>query len=115
MIALPAGVRVYLACGATDMRKGMDSLAVQVQTVLRQDPFCGHVFVFRGRRGDLIKALYWDTQGFCLFAKRLENGRFIWPSAVDGAVHLTAAQLAMLLEGIDWRAPRRTWQPELAG
>ena len=83
--------------------------------MLRQDPFSGHVFVFRGRRGDLIKALYWDGQGFCLFVKRLERGRFIWPSAVDGIAHLTAAQLAMLLEGIDWRAPRRTWQPELAG
>jgi transposase len=65
MIGLPAGVKVFLACGATDMRKGLDSLAVQVQTILQQDPFSGHVFVFRGRRGDLIKALYWDTQGLC--------------------------------------------------
>jgi transposase len=68
MMGLPAGVKVFLACGATDMRKGMDGLAVQVQQILRQDPFCGHVFVFRGRRGDLVKALYWDTQGLCLFA-----------------------------------------------
>jgi transposase len=115
MIGLPAGVKVFLACGATDMRKGLDSLAVQVQTILQQDPFSGHVFVFRGRRGDLIKALYWDTQGLCLFMKRLEKGRFIWPSPADGVAHLSAAQLAMLLEGIDWRAPRRTWRPELAG
>lgn len=115
MIGLPAGVKVFLACGATDMRKGMDGLAMQVQTILRQDPFCGHVFLFRGKRGDLVKALYWDTQGLCLFAKRLEKGRFIWPSPADGVAYLSAAQLAMLLEGIDWRAPRRTWRPELAG
>jgi transposase len=115
VIGLPPGVKVFLACGATDMRKGLDSLAVQVQTILRQDPFSGHVFVFRGRRGDRIKALYWDTQGMCLFMKRLEQGRFIWPSPADGIAHLTAAQLAMLLEGIDWRAPRRTWRPEVAG
>lgn len=115
MIGLPPGVKVFLACGATDMRKGLDSLAMQVQTILRQDPFSGHVFVFRGRRGDLVKALYWDTQGLCLFMKRLEKGRFMWPSPADGMAHLTAAQLAMLLEGIDWRAPRRTWRPELAG
>ena len=89
MIGLPAGVKVFLACGRTDMRKGMDGLAMQVQAVLQQDPFSGHVFCFRGRRGDLIKALYWDTQGLCLFAKRLEKGRFIWPSPADGVVRLT--------------------------
>src|SRR5258707_14385350 len=106
VIGLPAGVKVFLACGRTDMRKGMNGLAMQVQTVLEKDPFSGHVFCFRGRRGDLIKALYWDTQGLCLFAKRLEKGRFIWPSPADGVVRLTAAQLSMLLEGIDWRGPR---------
>src|SRR5204862_95753 len=87
----------------------------QKLAVLEKDPFSGHVFCFRGRRGDLIKALYWDTQGLCLFAKRLEKGRFIWPSPSDGVVRLTAAQLSMLLEGIDWRAPLRTWRPEVAG
>ena len=65
--------------------------------------------------GDLVKVLYWDTQGLCLFAKRLERGRFVWPSARDGVVSLTPAQLSMLLEGIDWRMPVRTWQPEMAG
>jgi transposase len=65
--------------------------------------------------GDLVKVLYWDTQGLCLFAKRLERGRFVWPSAKDGVVSLTPAQLSMLLEGIDWRMPARTWQPEMAG
>jgi hypothetical protein len=77
VIGLPAGVKVFLACGRTDMRKGMVGLAMQVQGVLKQDPFSRHVFCFRGRRGDLIKALYWDTQGLCLFTKRLEKGRFI--------------------------------------
>ncbi len=115
MISLPAGTRVWLAAGATDMRRGFDGLARQVQQVLGQDPFCGHLFVFRGRRGDLVKVLFWDGQGMCLFAKRLERGRFIWPQAKDGAVTLTPAQLSMLLEGIDWRMPSRTWQPEVAG
>ncbi len=67
------------------------------------------------RFGDLIKVLWWDGQGLCLFAKRLERGRFLWPRAKDGSVVLTAAQLSMLLEGIDWRAPRRSWAPEVAG
>ena len=115
MIGLPTGVRVWLAAGATDMRRGFDGLARQVQQVLGQDPFCGHLFVFRGRRGDLVKVLFWDGQGLCLFAKRLERGRFVWPSAKDGVVTLTPAQLSMLLEGIDWRMPARTWQPEMAG
>ena len=115
MIPFPGGARVWLATGRTDMRKGMNGLALQVQEVLKRDPYNGHLFVFRGRRGDRIKALYWDTQGMCLFMKRLEKGRFIWPSPADGVAHLTAAQLAMLLEGIDWRAPRRTWRPEVAG
>jgi transposase len=97
------------------MRKGFDSLAAQAQTVLGQDPFSGHVFCFRGRRGDLIKLLWWDGDGLCLFAKRLERGRFVWPRAEEGVVVLSRAQLSMLLEGIDWRMPRRTWRPELAG
>jgi len=115
MIPFPGGARVWLATGRTDMRKGMNGLALQVQGVLQQDPFSGHVFCFRGRRGDLLKALYWDTQGLCLFAKRLEKGRFVWPSPADGVVRLTPAQLSMLLEGIDWRMPLRTWRPEVAG
>jgi transposase len=115
MISVPGGVRVYLALGPTDMRKGFDGLAALVQTELAQDAFAGHVFVFRGKRGDRLKLLYWDGQGLCLFAKRLERGRFVWPQARDGTVTLTPAQLAMLLEGIDWRAPMRTWRPELAG
>src|SRR5512132_2120729 len=100
---------VCLALGATDMLKGFDGLSLLAQEVLREDPFSGHLFVFRGKRGDLIKVLYWDGQGLCLFAKRLERGRFIWPQAREGTVTLSPAQLAMLLEGIDWRAPLRTW------
>jgi transposase len=98
----------------TDLRRGFDGLAAPVQTRLEAEPFNGHLFVFRGRRGDLIKVLWWDGQGLCLFAKRLERGRFVWPSAPSGAVALTPAQLSMLLEGIDWRLPARTWQPSNA-
>ncbi len=96
------------------MRRGFDGLSALVQTKLEQSPFSGHVFVFRGRRGDLIKVLWWDGDGLCLFAKRLERGRFVWPQASDGSVALTRAQLSMLLEGIDWRRPVRTAEPQLA-
>ncbi|MGO9437653.1 MAG: IS66 family insertion sequence element accessory protein TnpB [Terracidiphilus sp.] len=91
-----------------------DGLSAQVQTVLQQQPFSGHVFLFRGRRGDIMKCLWFDGDGLCLFAKRLEKGRFIWPQATDGTVCLSRAQLSMLLEGIDWRRPQRTWTPEIA-
>jgi transposase len=115
MIALPVGTHVYLACGPTDMRRGFDGLALMVQEALQQDPHSGAVFAFRGKRGDLIKLLWWDTQGLCLFCKRMEKGRFVWPMAATGSVSLTSAQLSMLLEGIDWRAPVRSWRPSLAG
>jgi transposase len=96
------------------MRRGMDGLAVLVQSALAENPYSGHVFLFRGRRGDLIKLPWWSGDGLCLFVKRLERGRFIWPQAEKGAVHLSAAQLSMLLEGIDWRRPERTWAPQRA-
>ena len=115
MIPIPVGVRVWLAAGVTDMRRGFATLAAQAQDVLKEDPYAGHLFVFRGRRGDLIKMIWWDGQGACLFSKRLEKGRFVWPSAKDGKVALTSAQLAMLLEGIDWRTPQRTWRPLRTG
>jgi len=111
LIGLPAGTRIWLAAGVTDMRRGMNGLAALVQITLAEDPFSGHVFVFRGRRGDLLKVLWWSGDDMCLFIKRLERGRFIWPQADSGAVHLSAAQLSMLLEGIDWRRPERTWRP----
>lgn len=115
MIPVPSGARVWLASGATDMRKGFAGLALLVQETLKRDPHGGHLFVFRGRRGDLIKVLWHDGQGACLFSKRLERGRFIWPSPVDGAVAISSAQLGYLLEGIDWRNPVRTWRPGRAG
>jgi len=115
MIPVPAHTRVWLAAGVTDMRKGFNGLAAQAQKVLAADPYSGHLFVFRGRRGDLIKVVWWDGQGACLFSKRLERGRFVWPSPADGKVAITAAQLAMRLEGIDWRSPLRTWRPLVAG
>lgn len=96
------------------MRRGFQGLSAQVQTVLEQQPFSGHVFVFRGRRGDTVKILWFDGDGLCLFAKRLERGRFICPQATEGTVLLTRAQLSMLLEGIDWRRPERTWTPQTA-
>ncbi|MEQ8964874.1 MAG: IS66 family insertion sequence element accessory protein TnpB [Azospirillaceae bacterium] len=96
MIGPGTGVRVYLAAGVTDMRKGITRLAALAQRELRQNPASGAVFGFRGRRGDRIKLLYWDGQGFCLYYKVLERGRFPWPSPADGAVRLTSAQLAML-------------------
>ncbi len=114
MIGLPTGSRIWLAAGVTDMRRGMDGLASLVQTALQEDPFAGHLFIFRGRRGDLLKILWWSGDGMNLFAKRLERGRFVWPQATTGCVHLSTAQLSMLLEGIDWRRPERTWQPRSA-
>jgi transposase len=92
----------------------LDSLAAQVQQKLAADPFSGQVFVFRGRQGDLIKLLGWDGDGMCLFLKRLEQGRFVWPRASDGVVHVSAAPLSMLLEGIDWRHPKHPWRPQKA-
>jgi transposase len=115
MIPIPVGTQVWLAAGYTDMRKGFDGLAMRVQEVLKRDPHCGHLFVFRGKRGDLIKLLWHDGQGMCLFAKRLERGRFIWPTSVGETITITSGQLGYLLEGIDWRAPQRTYRPELAG
>ena len=115
MITLPSGTRIWLAAGATDMRRGFDGLAALVQLQLSEDPFSGQLFVFRGRRGDRVKILWWDGDGLCLFAKRLERGRFTWPQATQGAVALTRAQLSMLLEGIDWRHPQRSFErPMLA-
>ena len=114
MIVVPSGAQVWLAAGVTDMRRGLTGLSALVQTALADNPYGGHVFVFRGRRGDILKVLWFDGQGLMLLAKRLERGRFIWPQADSGRVALTPAQLSMLLEGIDWRMPRRTHEPQLA-
>ena len=96
------------------MRRGFTGLSGMVQTTLQESPFSGQVYIFRGRRGDLIKVLWFDGDGLCLFAKRLERGRFLWPQATSGTVSLTPAQLQMLLEGIDWRRLVRTQAPQLA-
>jgi len=114
VIGLPAGTRVWLAAGVTDMRSGLNGLAAKAQTVLEKDPYAGHVFVFRGRRGDLLKVLWWSGDGLCLLMKRLERGKFVWPQADSGCISLSQAQLSMLLEGIDWRRPERTWRPTSA-
>jgi transposase len=97
------GTQVWLACRPTDMRKGFNSLAAQVKNVLAADPFSGHLFVFRGKRGDYLKILYWDGTGLCLFSKRLERGRFVWPPVINERLHLTPGQLELLIEGMDWR------------
>jgi transposase len=94
------------------MRRGFNGLSAQVESTLRKEPLSGHVFIFRGRRGDIIKLLWADSEGLCLFAKRLERGRFIWTKADGGALSLTRAQLSMLLEGIDWRRVERTFEPD---
>ena len=110
MIPVPASTRVWLAAGVTDMRKGFDGLSALVQGQLVQDPFSGHLFLFRSKRGDYLKILYWDGSGFCLFAKRLEKGHLVWPPIVDGPLQISPGQLALLFEAIDWR---RTVQPAL--
>ncbi len=115
MIPVPSGVRVFIAAGTTDMRRGMNGLAIQVQQTLKRDPHAGDIFAFRGRRGDLIKILWHDGLGMSLYAKRLERGRFILPSSAGGSIVITPAQLGYLLEGIDWRHPQRTWRPRAAG
>ena len=115
MIALPSHTQIWIAAGVTDLRRGFAGLSALVQTKLEKSPMSGQVFIFRGRRGDLVKLIWFDGDGLCLFQKRLERGRFIWPQATEGSVSLTRAQLSMLLEGIDWRQPQRTWEPLSAG
>lgn len=115
MIPIASGVRIWLSTGHTDMRRGMRSLALQVQESHGRDPYAGDVFFFRGRSGSLIKAIWHDGVGLSLYSKRLDRGRFIWPQTVDGVVSLTTAQVGYLLEGIDWRNPQQTWRPQAAG
>lgn len=117
MTLLPAGVKVHVAFGYTDMRKGIDGLAMLVQGMLHQDPFSGHLFVFRGRKANLIKIVFWDGTGLCLFTKRLDQGVFLWPPNVEPGrtLALNSALLSMLIDGVDWRAPERRWRPAVAG
>ena len=102
-LAFPPSTKVYLSLAPCDMRKGFDVLSAQVRNILQLDPFSGAVFLFRGKRGDRLKALVWDGSGLCLYTKRLERGKFVWPRAHEGALRLSAAQLAMLIEGLNWK------------
>jgi transposase len=117
MISVPAGVRIVVAASPVDGRKGMDSLAVMVQQALRDNPFSGDIYIFRTRKADRVKIVTWDGTGLWLHHKRLETGQFAWPAVKDGVMVLTAAQLAMLLEGLDWRrvTPLKVKMPRMAG
>ena len=115
MIPIAPGVRVWIATGHTDMRRGMNSLALSVQEALQRDPHGGDLYVFRGKSGKLIKILWHDGLGMSLYAKRLERGRFIWPSVTVSVVSISMAQLAYMLDGIDWRNPLHSWRPTAAG
>jgi transposase len=115
----PTGlVRVLVATKPVDFRKGAEGLAALVRETMGADPFSGAVYVFRAKRADRIKLIFWDGTGVCLMAKRLEDGEFRWPKAQDGVMRLTAAQLSALLEGLDWRRvheARQTTVPSAAG
>lgn len=114
MIGPPPGTRVYLACGVTDMRAGMDRLATLVQQSLSANPFDGAVYLFRGRRGRSLKALWHDGVGLSLLVRRLEHGHFPWPMTATGSVTLSPAQASRLLEGLEWRTVQREWRPTAA-
>ena len=111
---IPSNARIWLVAGVTDLRRGFTGLCAKVQTALEQNPLGGDVYIFRGRRGDLVKILWHDMDGVCLFAKRLDRGRFTWVQSESGTVSLTRAQLSMLCEGIDWRRPVRSFTPPMA-
>jgi len=116
MIVPPTGVRVLVATKPVDFRKGMDGLAAYVEQQLQVDPFSGVIYVFRSKRADKVKLLFWDQTGLVLVTKRLEDGRFRWPAIQDGVMRLSPSQLSALLEGLDWarihmrrvRAPQAT-------
>jgi transposase len=111
---IPANTHIWIVAGVTDMRRGFTGLSAMVQMALEQNPLGGEVYVFRGRRGDLVKLLWHDGDGLCLLQKKLDRGRFVWPQADSGTVSLTRAQLSMLCEGIDWRHPARSFAPPMA-
>ena len=102
MIVLRTGIRVLVAIKPVDFRKGMDGLAAYVQEAFKADPFSGVIYVFRAKRADRVKLLFWDETGLVLVTKRLEDGRFRWPAIEDGVMRLSPAQLSALLGGLDW-------------
>jgi len=103
VIGLSGPLRVMVATKPVDFRKGAEGLAMLVREAMGADPFSGTIYVFRARRADRVKLIYWDGTGVCLFAKRLEDGQFRWPAIADGVIRLSAAQLSALIEGLDWR------------
>lgn len=114
MIVASGGVRVLVATKPVDFRKGMEGLAALVREAMGADPFNGAVYVFRAKRADRVKLIFWDGTGMVLMAKRLEDGKFRWPGVQDAILHLSAAELQALLEGLDWRRvhePRPTVAP----
>jgi len=108
MISAGANVKVYVCAAPMDMRKGFDTLAAIVQNTLKKDPLSGHWFVFRNRKSDRLKLLLWDGTGLVLYYKRLDTGHFHWPAIRDGIIHLSAAELSLLIEGVDWRRLEKT-------
>ena len=111
MLSIPPSTRVFLARGATDVRKSFDGLSALAQSVLGQNPLSGHLFVFCNRRRDRLKVLYWDTSGFCILHKRLEQGTFSWPhDDLPSALEVASRELSLVLAGVDLReAKRRRW------
>ncbi len=112
MSGLPSGVRIWLCAAPTDMRCGVDGLAALVQGKLQANPFSGQLFIFRGRKGHIVKCLWSDPEGMCILYKRLNEGSFVWTRTASGTITLTEAQLSMLLEGMDWRRVRRRTEPD---
>lgn len=116
MLNIVSDIKIYLCTGCTDMRKGINGLSILAQSLLSESFSAGAMFVFRGKRADRVKILWWDGQGFCLFYKCLDSGKFVWPSSEDKvSVGITRAQLSMLIEGIDWRNPRWSRPPKYTG
>jgi transposase len=114
MFSVPASVRVFVATGPVDLRRGFDGLAALTREVLDQDPLSGHLFAFRNRRGDRLKVLFFASGGYCLFYKRLERGTFRLPKGDAARLEIDAGELGLLLEGVDLLHARRRprWGPQ---
>jgi transposase len=115
VIPIPSGCRVWIATGHTDTRRGMQGLAFRIQEQLKRNPHASDLYILRRRRGDLVKVLWHDGLGLSLYAKRLDRGKLIWPLATEGVVSILAAQMAYMLERIDWRNPQMTWRSRSTG